>query len=210
MAGHDARAAAIAAGMEWVELSLPSPPLSVGIHPWQVGKTGIEDAIHEIETASISSIGEIGLDYAIPGDRELQKTVFATQLRIAEKRRLPVILHCVRAFEPVMEILKEYHLPTVVFHGFIGSPEQAAMAVSAGYYLSFGERSLSSLKTVEALKAVPLEKIFLETDDATIPIGEIYARVAAILGIPLSELKEQLYKNYPDCFGKPCSLNELL
>ncbi len=127
--------------------------------------------------------------------------LFAAQLRIAEERILPVILHCVRAFEPTVEILSAYTLPAVIFHGFIGSPEQAARAIRAGYYLSFGKRSLASPKTVEALRRTPLERLFLETDDAPVPIAEIYARTAEILAITVPQLKEIINKNYLDCFG---------
>ncbi len=154
-----------------------------------------------METAPASAIGEIGLDYAVPGDHGEQKMIFADCLRIAEARGLPVILHCVRAFEPAMEILAGFRLPAVIFHGFIGSREQAARAVRSGYYLSFGERSLNSPKTVEALRSIPLDKLFLETDDALVPIADIYARTADFLAIPLPQLKEIINKNYLDCFG---------
>ncbi len=169
----------------------------VGIHPWQLGDGfDPETTLREVETAPVSAIGEIGLDYAVPGDHGEQKMIFAACLRIAEARGLPVILHCVRAFEPAMEILAGFRLPAVIFHGFTGSREQATRAVRSGYYLSLGERSLSSLKTVEALKTIPLDKLFLETDDAPVTIAGIYARTAEILAIPLPQLKEQLHNNY--------------
>jgi TatD DNase family protein len=199
----DARAAALA-GTASVTGELPAPPFSVGVHPWQSGADGFDlaAALLEVETAPAAAIGEIGLDFApsVAGDHGGQKMVFAAQLRIAEERRLPVILHCVRAFEPVMEILSAHTLPGVIFHGFVGSPEQAARAVRAGYWLSFGERSLNSPKTVEAMRAVPLEKIFLETDDSPTPIAEIYSRAADIVAVPVAKLKKQLYDNYSRIF----------
>lgn len=190
-------------------LSLPEPPLSVGLHPWQLsdmGEVGLDEALREVETASANAIGEIGLDFSSRvtgpmGDYGLQKMIFAAQLRIAEERRLPVILHCVRAFEPTMEILSGFHLPAVVFHGFVGSRQQAARAVKSGYYLSFGERMFSSPKTVEAMRHTPLERLFLETDEASVSISEVYARVAELLDIPVEGLAEQLYNNYLTVFG---------
>jgi TatD DNase family protein len=95
-----------------------------------------------------------------------------------------------------MEILSGFHLAGVVFHGFIGSREQAAKAVRSGYYLSFGERSLQSPKTVEAMQATPLDKLFLETDDAHVSIADIYIRAARILDRPVAELETQLLENY--------------
>ncbi len=191
---------------------LPEAPFSIGIHPWQLGDGGngrgeftdekLKAALLEIETAPAYVIGEIGLDYAIPADHGEQKTVFAAQLRIAEARALPVILHCVRAFEPIMEILSGFRLPAVVFHGFIGSREQAARAVRRGYYLSLGKRSLASPKTVEAMRNTPPDRLFLETDDSPAPISAIYARAAEILDIPIRALATQLYENYEQLVGK--------
>ncbi len=185
--------------------AVPDPPFSIGIHPWQLGggngrgdfiSKQLEEAFCEIMTAPAAAIGEIGLDHAIPADHAEQKTIFAAQLRVAQERGLPVVLHCVRAFEPTMDILAAYTLPAVIFHGFIGSPEQAARAVRGGCYLSMGERSLASPKTVEALRSTPLERLLLETDDAPVPIAEIYARTAEILGIAQEQLKAQIYVNY--------------
>jgi TatD DNase family protein len=129
--------------------------------------------------------------------------VFAAQLRIAGERRLPVVLHCVRAFEAVCEILSAYTLPAVVFHGFVGSPQQAARAVRSGYCLSLGERSLNSPKTVEAMRRTPLENIFFETDDAPTTIAEIYSRAAEILSLPVAELIKQMNDNYLRIFRNP-------
>jgi TatD DNase family protein len=188
-----------------VESELPASPFSVGIHPWQLSEldeAGLAEAMREVETAPAAAIGEIGLDYAIETDRDRQTAVFAAQLRVAEARGLPVILHCVRAFEPTMEILSAHSgLPAVIFHGFIGSPEQAARAVEAGYYLSFGERSLSSPKTVEALRNTPPEKLLLETDDSATPIAEVYSRVGEILNIPREMLAKTIYENYERLVG---------
>jgi TatD DNase family protein len=204
----DPRAAELA-GTASVAVDLPEPPFSIGIHPWQLSGDGFDpaEALREVETAPAAAIGEIGLDFALTApatDHGEQKMIFAAQLRIAEARRLPVVLHCVRAFEPTMEILAGFQLKKVIFHGFIGSPEQAARAVRSGYSLSFGERSLTSPKTVEALRVTPLENIFLETDDAPVTIADVYTRAAAILAVPLARLQEQLQINYKNSF----TLNE--
>lgn len=88
------------------------------------------------------------------------------------------------------------HLPR-----FIGSPEQAARAVAAGYYLSFGSRSLRSPRTVRALGSIPTQRLFLETDDAPATIESVYATAARLLGMPLDRLKETIYNNYLHIFS---------
>ena len=79
--------------------------------------------------ADVQAVGEIGLDLARPVDRVRQTELLRMQLRSAEQLGKPVVLHCVRAFEPLMRVLEEYRLRAVIFHGFIGSPEQAAHAL---------------------------------------------------------------------------------
>ena len=168
-------------------------PASVGIHPWDAAGADAESVREALGRAQ--AVGEIGLDYLHP-DRDAQLRLFEQQLRLAEAAGKPVVLHCVKAFDPTMTLLGRFRLRAVIFHGFIGSPQQAARAVAAGYCLSFGPRSLRSPRTVRALDTVPLERLFLETDDDPTPIETVYAEAAQRLGLPLDRLKEALYANY--------------
>lgn len=105
----------------------------------------------------VDLVGEIGLDYAGTVGREAQLRIFREQLDWAERLGKPVVLHCVKAFEAVMRELAPHALRAVIFHGFIGSSQQAAEAIKKGYYLSFGERTFRSPRTVEALRRTPVE-----------------------------------------------------
>ena len=154
-------------------------PQAVGIHPWMAEKEAFDEAIFDNAVA----VGEIGLDFACDVNRDTQERVFRAQLTQAEKRNLPVILHCVRAFEPIMKILAEYRLRAVIFHGFIGSVQQAKRAIDAGYYLSFGPNTFRSPKTIAALQSTPEYKLFAETDDSGEAIENVYSRIAQTRGI---------------------------
>ena len=169
---------------------------AVGIHPWDAENATIDKAIF----CGAEAIGEIGLDYACKVSRERQAEIFRTQLAIAERMGLPVVLHCVRAFAPMMAILSEYKLNTVIFHGFIGSREQALEVAKRGYFLSFGERTFRSPKTIEALRNTPLENLFLETDESATPIEEIYAMAAEIRGEKLEIIINGIINNYNRLF----------
>ena len=176
-------------------------PYSVGVHPWHADEKRAGEWIALLASEPAAAIGEIGLDYACRTDRDIQRDVFVRQLDIARKRRLAVVLHVVRAFEPVMDILKGYDdLPSVVLHGFIGSPEQARQALAKGYFLSFGERAFASPKTLAALRETPLSQLFLETDDSPVPIEEIYARAAEARGVPTEVLQRATLANYERIF----------
>ena len=99
-----------------------------------------------------------------------------------------------------MRLLWEQEPRAVIFHGFIGSPEQARQALERGYCLSFGERTFASPRTVEALKSTPLSQLFLETDDSETPVKTIYTRVAELLALSVEELKRATTENYERIF----------
>ena len=172
-------------------------PQAVGIHPWMAEKVVFDEAIFDNAVA----VGEIGLDFACDINRDTQERVFRAQLAQAEKRNLPVILHCVRAFEPMMKILAEYNLRAVIFHGFIGSVQQAKRAIDAGYYLSFGPNTFRSPKTIAALQSMPDDRLFAETDDSGEAIENVYSKIAQTRGVSVEKLREIIENNYNKIFN---------
>ena len=172
-------------------------PQAVGIHPWMAEKEVLDTTFFDGAIA----IGEIGLDFVCDVDRTVQEQIFRAQLRAAEARKLPVVLHCVRAFEPMMKILAEHTLQGVIFHGFIGSPQQAKRVIERGYFLSFGPASFRSPKTVEALQNTPLNHIFAETDDSKEMIENVYQKIAIRKGISVDNLQDIIEENYKNIFN---------
>ena len=168
-------------------------PTMAGIHPWQA-EIGYE--LPDLTGCDI--IGETGLDYACEVDRDRQKELFHKHLERARELGKPVVLHTVRALSDTLAVLNEFEtVEGVVFHGFTGSGQQAKEALRRGYYLSFGERSLRSSRTGQAIAATPLNRLFCETDDnPSLDIVNIYAEVAAIKGITPTELERKIYENY--------------
>lgn len=177
-------------------------PRGVGIHPWYAERYATCELSLGDEVTTAELIGEIGLDYACKVDRELQEQIFRQQLLLAEELQKPVVLHCVRAFEPVMNILSEYKIRAVIFHGFIGSAEQAKRALERGYFLSFGVNVLRSPKSIKALNICPLEQMFVESDESLIPIAEIYAEIARLRDINVAILAEKTLENYKRIFDR--------
>lgn len=171
---------------------------TAGIHPWDADKQDVASILPLPE--EVQAVGEIGLDFLRGPAAEVQFAAFRAQLRMARERRLPVVLHCVRAFEAVMRCLAECEPRAAIFHGFIGSPEQARQALGKGYFLSFGERTFRSPKTLAAMRATPLSQLFLETDESETPICTIYARVAEALGTSIEALQRATTENYERIF----------
>lgn len=173
---------------------------TVGIHPWHAAIGDVAEV--ERLAPSVDAIGEIGLDYACEIPHEVQMAVFRAQLATAERLEKPVVLHCVRAFEDTIKIVGEYRLKAVIFHGFIGSKEQAQRAVNQDYYLSFGERTSRSPKSIEALRSTPLSHLFVESDESPTPIEEIYTEIAELRGIEVGELLKANEANFKKLFQK--------
>ncbi len=182
---------------------LPPAPFSAGIHPWDADASYgcLSELPRMLRAFGAVAVGETGLDYSgMHRAVRHQREVFATQLRLAEEYRLPVIIHCVRAFEPDMELLSAHELPCVIFHGYTGSMQQTLRVERAGYCISVGNASLGSPKTAASLRAFPAERLFIETDDSDTPIEAMYRRVSALLEVPLPELKERIFKNFKTVF----------
>lgn len=169
-----------------------------GVHPWDADMQLVATLGERLSDAQ--AVGETGLDFVHGPSREVQTETLRAQLRLARERGLPVVLHCVRAFEPLMRELAACEPRAVIFHGFIGSPEQARQALAKGYFLSFGERTFASPKTLAALRETPLSQLFLETDDSPVPIAEIYARAAEAKGVPEEVLQRAILDNYKRIF----------
>ena len=173
-------------------------PRMAGIHPWDAER---ELALPDFTECDI--IGETGLDYAHPISKTLQKELFCKHLDIAQTLGKPIVLHVVRAMEDVLKIIDHYkEIKGVVFHGFIGSKEQAEAALRRGYYLSFGHRTRHSPKSIEALRAVPLNRIFVETDESDQTIVEMYEEIAALKGVTTDELLAATNENYKTIFER--------
>lgn len=178
---------------------------SVGLHPWYVNKEAWQDQFAVVKEKSrlqnVVAIGEAGLDKVTETDFELQQTVFSKHIQLANVVQKPLIVHCVRAHAEVIALLKQtpVHVP-VIFHGFNKSKELAQQLIALGYYLSFG-KGLEKQGLQEVMAALPRAKIFLETDNSTASIQQIYAHAAAAFQIDEESLSLQLQKNAATVFG---------
>lgn len=178
---------------------------SVGLHPWYITAEAWQDQIAVVKEKSrlqnVVAIGEAGLDKVTETDFGLQQTVFAQHIQLANEVQKPLIVHCVRAHAEVIALLKQTPVQVpVIFHGFNKSKELAQQLISLGYYLSFG-KGLEKKGLQEIMAALPIAKIFLETDNSTASIAEIYTYAAAAFQIDEDSLSLRLQKNAAEVFG---------
>jgi TatD DNase family protein len=186
-----------------VDAAPPTEPFSAGIHPWDVDDLpDRERLLADLENINCLAIGEIGLDKACASSFALQQEIFERQLEIAARRNLPVVVHCVKSSAEVVATLAHYPIRAVVFHGFIGSTEQAEQIWKAGYNTSFGFGALRSPKTLQTIKTCPTDRLFLETDDSKISITALYKEVAHLRNVSIESLKNDIYNNYKRVFNK--------
>jgi len=144
---------------------------SVGIHPHDAQREF--DKVEEIERLALQgkvvAIGEIGLDYYYNDPpKEFQKEIFIKQIRLAKKLNLPIIIHNRDAHGDILDILKQEWTKDLrgVFHSYSGSVEMAFQVIEMNFYISLGGPVTfkNAKKPKEVAKAVPIEKLLIETD----------------------------------------------
>ena len=141
----------------------------IGYHP-EVSNKIVEKDYEILEemvknNPKIVAIGEIGLDYYWNKDnKDKQREVFCKQLEIAEKLKLPVVIHSRDSINETYEILKKYKVSGVI-HCFSGSLEMAKKFISLSFLLGIGGVvTFKNSKLFEVIEKLELTNIVLETD----------------------------------------------
>lgn len=181
-------------------------PFSAGLHPWDIDLVNPEECIKTIERFAVQknmlAIGECGLDRIISTDFALQERYFRQQIEIAEKFRKPLIIHCVRAYSDLMKFKKasKSDLPWII-HGYAGNLDITQSLIMHNFYFSAGERLLKDSRKHDVLRAIPPDRLFLETDDGDTSIAEIYSMAAQVLNIDQDTLIQFITDNFKRIFG---------
>ncbi len=180
---------------------------SVGIHPWYIDENNIESELKIIEKAlqdkNCLAIGECGIDKKIETSIELQTKVFERQLLLAEKYQMPVILHCVAAYDELIAMKSELNITVpLIIHGFAKSPEMAQQLETHGIILSFGKYLMRNPDLGSSLTAINNESFLLETDTSEETIQDVYKKAAEANNISLSELHSIIERNFAGIFSK--------
>lgn len=192
----------------------------LGLHPCFLAQHRDDDiAVLErllFEHKEVVAVGEIGLDLTM-GEQERQLLMFEQQIDLANRFKLPVVMHSRKAHNLILQLLKRKPLVSGgLLHGFSGSYEQAMDFWRMGVYLGLGggityERAQ---KTRNTFAKLPLESIVLETDSPDMPLQGKQGQRNTPLNIPLihktfcslrseSEggINRQLMKNTSNLFG---------
>lgn len=180
------------------------PYCSVGLHPWYIDANW-ETTWNIIESTAnqlnVIAIGETGLDKIVATPLQQQLKVFALHVQLANQLQKPLIIHCVRAFNEVVQQLTilQNKVP-VIFHGFNKSVALAQNLIQQGFYISFGKAITKY--AVGELSILPLSNIFVETDDAAISIEKMYDLAAYHFNIDVNVFSLHIQQNATAVFGK--------
>lgn len=195
--------------------------LMMGLHPTHV-QENFEDELKHVEEQfgqrRFYAVGEIGID--LHWDKStlaIQQEAFRRQIRLAKKHKLPVVIHCRKAFDEVFEVLEEEKSDDLfgIFHCFTGNLDQAKRALS--YNLKLGIGGVVTFKNGginNFLDQVPLKDIVLETDGPYLApspfrgkrnepeyLLKIAEKIADIYQKPLAEIAQITTQNSKDIFG---------
>jgi TatD DNase family protein len=192
------------------EFDASIPFYSIGIHPLFIDENRLEKDFQVVEEKlalpECLALGECGLDKRSETPFEVQQLVFEKQLALAEKFNKPVVIHCVAAFQELIEIKKRLKITIpMIIHGFSKKVELAKQLIDNGFYVSFGKNLLRNPELESVFKSIPNNRFFLETDTIEEGIEDVYALAAKYKEIELSELQEIVCKNFKAVF-RNCSL----
>lgn len=193
----------------------------IGWHPTEAGSytLEIEKKLQEqLTLPKVVALGEIGLDYYWMKDpKEVQDKLFRRQIAIAKEMNLPVSIHTRDALEDTYAVLKEENIQTIggIMHSFSGDIEWMQKFLDLGMHISLsGVVTFKKALEVQAVaKAVPLERLLVETDApylAPVPYrGKrnepgytryVVEKIAELRELPLETIAQETTKNAHQLF----------
>ncbi|MBI9017994.1 MAG: TatD family hydrolase [Phycisphaerae bacterium] len=210
-----------------------------GVHPWFVQNLpdNWHDTLKKFLTDTPSAIGEIGLDrWKEPFREELRTEVFIRQLDLAIELSRPAIIHCLKAWDQLLAVLKHYSPfeNGLLIHAFSGSTEMMHKLLDYNAYFSIAADALRPDRSQlhETLRKIPLDRILVETDSPDmLPLEKfrthtpmknkdgkklnepanlpaIVAGLAEILNINPETLTQTLWLNSTNFYSKITDKNE--
>lgn len=161
--------------------------ISRGIHPWETECITDDDYTllkNLIKEQNVKLIGECGLDKIRGASLEKQFKVFEKQIELSEEIGKPLIIHCVGYFNELFSLRKKINpIQKWIIHGFRGKPQLAEQALKSGFDISFGEKF-----NIDAVKIVPAEHLFVETDESVLSVKQVYTSIAKIKQMEIEKI----------------------
>ena len=162
---------------------------ALGIHPLYTPQAQPEDIaalrelLREVQgDPHLVAVGEVGLDFFVPGlDADQQIWFYEQQIQLAREFALPVILHVRKSSDRLLKTLRAQPVVGGIAHAFNGSAQQAQAFMDLGFKLGFGGTITydRALKLREMAAKLPLDSVVTETDAPDIPPHWLYTTAQA-------------------------------
>lgn len=175
----------------------------LGIHPWWIpeDKENVNQLLNDFDGAFSGAkvIGEVGLDFsrhhlhAAENQKEALSFIFR---RCADRGGFVLSLHCVQAYSEMFDLFKQTKVLsccTGIFHWFSGSSQDLMQAIESGCYFSISKRMLSSKRGKEYVKAIPEDRLLLETDVPHVPIQD---EAIPVTSCSFEQVQEELQETF--------------
>ncbi|MBK8621016.1 MAG: TatD family hydrolase [Saprospiraceae bacterium] len=178
----------------------PGDWFTTGYHPWWTFEKLSETEFLVLSEASAKkgflAIGECGLDRLKGPPLNVQMDIFIQQIQLANTLQCPLIVHCVRAFQEVMDVKKQLGKTPWVIHGFVRNKILAGQLLDKGICLSVAPYMNMPVSFRETLEFLPLDMIFLETDsEYSLSIGDRYKIFSELRRIQIREAEKIFFDN---------------
>lgn len=194
---------------------------AAGFHPSEESKNNDYEVIEGLlQEPKCVAVGEIGLDYHYEGfEKKKQIELFERQIEMANKAKLPVVIHSRNASRDMLEVItsnKKYFNHGFLMHCYSESKEQAARYLDLGGYFAFGGAiTFKNAKKDEIIRYIPTDRIMAETDCPYMTpepfrgkrnepafVALVYKKLAEILNFTLDELETIVENNVRKYFYK--------
>jgi len=194
--------------------------VSCGVHPLHQDEAcSYDELLEKASRHEVVAIGETGLDYFYsPESKDVQLQSFIDHIKVANETKKPLIIHTRDAREDTINLLKAHKAPHTkgVLHCFTESLEMAEAAMELDFYISIsGIVTFNSAQELrEVVKAIPLERLLIETDSpwlAPVPhrgkqnqpgyVVEVAEFIAELKGITVAELARITTENFYTLFS---------
>ena len=175
----------------------------LGIHPWWIpeDKENVNQLLNDFDGAFSGTkvIGEVGLDFSrlhlhtAENQKEALSFIFR---RCADWGGFVLSLHCVQAYSEMFDLFKQTKVLsccTGIFHWFSGSSQDLMQAIESDCYFSISKRMLSSKRGKEYVKAIPEDRLLLETDAPHVPIQD---EAIPITSCSFEQVQEELQETF--------------
>lgn len=182
---------------------------TLGSHPWLTPEQLTKEQLRVIEDAllhdpSCIALGECGLDKFKGPDLKVQIAILEQLLDIADRLGKSVVIHCVRAYDPLLKVKQNFsNIRHWAIHGYARHDVLAKSLVDQGFYLSISPESSAHAGLLAAVRSMPLDRLFLETDSAPRQdIIAVYNFATELRGMDIAGLKARMAENCKTFFQK--------